>query len=189
MGGVADIFATIPAAQNAPIEVAPRLIAFPPSGNAPNNALLPAVVYYGALAGASAKAVEALLIAHRWCLAWSPEIDGRDMFRTNAHEVLVCVAGRARLRIGGAAGKQISLGGGDALVLPAGVARSFEAATADLQICAAVPEGAPLRDIRPADDVPDPAGLVAIARTPRPATDPLYGAQGPLPRLWRLPKS
>jgi uncharacterized protein YjlB len=74
---------------------------------------------------------------------------------------------------------------GDVVVLPAGCGHRRIESTPDLLVVGAYPNGSPSDHQRP-DPARHGAAVAAIARTPVPAADPLFGPNGPLPRLWRL---
>ena len=69
-------------------------------------------------------------------------------------------------------------------MLPAGTGHCRTAASTDLLVVGAYPGGMEW-DVCRGD--PAEAELVArnLAGVPLPSTDPLHGADGPLPRLWR----
>jgi uncharacterized protein YjlB len=155
---------------------------FAESGGIPNNPVLPALRYPGALAGATPADVEARLAANGWGGMWRNGVYAFHHFHSTAHEALVVARGRVRVMLGGPGGRELVLGAGDVAVLPAGTGH-LNLEQADLLVVGAYPPGQVpdlLRD--------DPAGLSAararIAAVPLPLTDPVHGADGPLTRLW-----
>ena len=69
-------------------------------------------------------------------------------------------------------------------LLPAGTGHQCLHASADLLVVGAYPPDGDYDLCRGAPGEHRKA-LVSIARVPLPASDPLYGAHGPLTRLWR----
>ena len=111
-------------------------------------------------------------------------------FHTGTHEVLGIARGRATVELGGAAGRKLTLKAGDVVVLPAGTAHRRLAASDDLLVVGAYPPGGKYDEPRP-DDVDHDKAVAAIAGVRLPKQDPVYGAGGPLRRLWkaRRPKA
>ena len=92
--------------------------------------------------------------------------------------------GSATVRLGGGRGKNIEVQAGDVVVIPAGVAHQNIGASDDFSVVGAYPGGRQwdlLRGLpgeRPkADD--------NIAALPMPDNDPIYGAEGPLRKIWK----
>ncbi len=159
---------------------------FEDDGLAPNNPVLPLVLYRGALetgAGAAA-ACEALFAANGWVGAWRNGIYAHHHYHSTAHEVLGVVSGVARVRLGGEGGKTLELRAGDVVVIPAGVAHKSEGASPDLLVVGAYPRGQ-------SPDMRTPAArrreraLADIAAVPLPALDPVGGEAGPIRERWR----
>ena len=74
---------------------------------------------------------------------------------------------------------------GDALVLPAGTGHFRADAAANFQVCGAYPPGQENYDTLRLGDPRPPDLLARIARLPLPRTDPIYGADGPLTKVWK----
>jgi uncharacterized protein YjlB len=85
---------------------------------------------------------------------------------------------------GGPSGQVVTARAGDVVVIPAGVAHRNMGSTPDLLVIGAYPGGAEC-DIRRGAASEYADALRAIAAVPRPATDPVAGPEGWLPRLWR----
>jgi uncharacterized protein YjlB len=78
-------------------------------------------------------------------------------------------------------GREVEIETGDVLVLPAGTGHCLVEADAGFEIIGAYPAG---QDWDICRDAPDEAMLRRIAEVPYPASDPLEGQDGALPKLW-----
>jgi uncharacterized protein YjlB len=155
---------------------------FDDAGDIPNNPGLPLLVYRGVLPldGDAASACEKLFSANAWPNAWRNGVYDYHHFHTKAHEALGIVRGEVRVRFGGPNGLTAAARAGDVVVIPAGVAHKNEGASADLLIIGAYPPGQTPDTLTRADARSRPT----IAALPRPTTDPVYGAKGPLLLHW-----
>ena len=165
----------------------PDQILFTDDGAIPNNRL--PMLYYSA--GLSlfgdpdpAGTIESFFRKNDWGHGlWRNGIYPFVHYHSHTHEVLGVATGKARVRFGGERGKQLDLEPGAIVVLPAGTGHQCLSATADLLVVGGYPpegtydlcRGTPAERIR---------ALGRIRRVPRPKTDPLFGATGPLTMLW-----
>jgi uncharacterized protein YjlB len=159
---------------------------FADDGIVPNNPHLALVVYRGVLdTGRDAAAeCEQLFARNGWSGGWRGGVYPYHHYHTTAHEALGVVAGSARVRLGGEDGTLVDIAAGDVVVIPAGVAHKGEAASPDLVIVGAYPEGRG-PDLQVAGKGDRKAALANIAGVPLPAEDPVYGRGGPLVARWR----
>jgi uncharacterized protein YjlB len=160
---------------------------FPDDGVIPNNPTLPFLVYPGVLrfAGSDPAAVaEGVFAANGWGDSWRNGIFPYPHYHSTAHEALILCRGGARVRFGGAQGVVLTVQAGDAVVIPAGVGHENLGASADLLVVGAYPPGQAV-DLHKGKEDERPTVLENIAQVPLPATDPLYGATGPLLTLWQ----
>jgi uncharacterized protein YjlB len=166
----------------------PTTHVFPDDGVFPNSRL-PAIVYSAALATLPerdpASAFEALFDRNGWGgSSWRNGLFQAHHYHSTAHEVLGVYTGRVRIHLGGPRGLVISLGAGDVVVIPAGVAHMNAGASADFRVVGAYPAGTSpdlnfgKRGERPQTDV-------NVARVALPTTDPVEGKAGPLLTHWR----
>mgnify|MGYP002784953615 CR=1 FL=1 len=166
----------------------PLTLHFAADHEVPNNPRLPLIVYRGALrldpAFDPAAIFEAAFAANGWGASWRNGIHPFRHFHTRAHEVLGIARGAARVEFGGAAGRQLDIGAGDVAILPAGTGHKRLAQSADLLVVGAYPETGGV-DQKRAGEVDIARALATIAQVPDPVKDPVYGADGPLPALWR----
>ncbi len=162
--------------------IEPETHVFRGDGRFPNSGL-PLLLYPGAVPPDPA-AIEHLLAGHDWSNSWRNGVFTYHHFHSITHEVLGIAAGEVRVAFGGPSGQEFKLRAGDAVVIPAGVAHRNMGATADLLVIGAYPGGADC-DIRRGAESEYEDALRAISAVPLPATDPVAGPDGWLPRLWR----
>jgi uncharacterized protein YjlB len=155
---------------------------FADDGGIPNSHL--PVLYYRDVEGArDAAACERLFASHRWSGGWWDGIYPFHHFHSTSHEVLGIVRGTATVHLGGPAGRAFEVRAGDVLVLHAGTGHKNDGASADLLVVGAYPD-AMTWDLRRGDPGEHDEVAGNIARVPLPATDPVYGAGGPLSERW-----
>ena len=168
-------------------EIEPQPLRFSDDGSVPNNTRLPMLVYAGAviLDGAKDPAVvfERLFAANEWGSSWRNGIYPFVHYHSQIHEVLGIARGNARVRFGGGHGVEIALAPGDVAVLPAGTGHHCLHASPDLLVIGAYPpEGT--YDLCRGTPAEHRVARALILKVPVPSRDPLYGADGPLVRLW-----
>jgi uncharacterized protein YjlB len=163
---------------------------FADDGDIPNSPL-PLIVYLRALdLGALdpttpdlATAFEKLYRSNGWGNGWRNGIFPFHHYHSNAHEFLGIAAGTADVRFGGEGGRTITVGPGDAVLIPAGVGHKRVASTPDLLVIGAYPDGQRADLYR--EGVADKQHVRSrIAATSRPQRDPIGGATGPQSVLW-----
>ena len=158
---------------------------FEDDGVIPNNPRLPVVLMRGAFdPGLGAAAVGDLHRRNGWGGAWVYTVFDYHHWHPDAHEALSVSRGRATLCLCGPGGETFDLSAGDALVLPAGTGHCRLEASPDFEVCGAYPPGQEDYSTRRARAEERGDGPALIARVPRPETDPLFGAEGPLMREW-----
>ncbi len=163
-----------------PIE--PDTLSFADDGVIPNSRL-PVLVYRDVPEAHDAADCERLFAAHGWRGAWRNGIYPFHHFHSNAHEVLGIVAGSATVMLGGPQGRELRVGAGDVLVLPAGTGHR-NLGDDGLLVVGAYPEGMDW-DLRRGDPAEHDEVRANLAAVELPGTDPVSGAGGALPRLWR----
>lgn len=168
--------------------IEPLAFVFADDGAVPNNPL-PFLVYKGALDVARAKdpaaAIEAAFEKNGWGHGmWRNGIFPFVHYHSQIHEALGIAKGKARVRFGGDKGAEIEVTAGDIAVLPAGTGHQRLSATPDLLVVGAYPprghydlcRGTPAEHAR---------ALGTVPRVPLPDSDPLFGTNGPLTKLWK----
>jgi uncharacterized protein YjlB len=165
----------------------PVTLRFSDDGTTPNNPHYPVLLYKAAvvLIGKAdpAAVFEELFAGNGWGNSWRNGIYDFLHFHTGTHEVLGIARGSARVQLGGAEGKTLTVEAGDVLVLPAGTGHRRISASDDLLVVGAYPPGGKYDQPTPRQADPK-AARRAIERTKRPDADPLFGPAGPLVELW-----
>jgi uncharacterized protein YjlB len=167
-------------------KTAPLTFAFEDDGTTPNNPRLPLLVYRDVIGepGRDPAAIfEELFAAHGWGSSWRNGVYDFLHFHTTTHEVLGIARGEAEVQFGGDKGRALSVGAGDVLVLPAGTGHRRLSGSGDLLVVGAYPDNGSFDQRRPGQ-IDHREALARIGKVPNPAEDPVYGAGGPLVKLW-----
>lgn len=168
-------------------ETEPKALTFSDDGKIPNNRL-PALVYRDVidLSGFDdpAAAFEALFRANHWGDAWRNGIYDYLHYHSRIHEALAIARGRGRVRLGGDKGREIELAAGDVAVLPAGTGHQCLMASGDFLVVGAYPATGTYDECRGTPEEHERA-LKTIPKVKLPRADPVFGAKGPLKRLWK----
>ena len=93
--------------------------------------------------------------------------------------------GRAKVRFGGNKGQEIELTPGDVCVLPAGTGHQCLWASPDLMVIGAYPQDRQIRPLPRQQGASTPRRCRPSRKCRCPTSDPVFGKQGPLLRLWR----
>jgi uncharacterized protein YjlB len=168
--------------------IEPAMWLFADDGLVPNNPTLALVIYRGAIDVARerdpAALFEAAFARNGWAQSWRNGIYPFVHYHSMCHEVLGIARGAARVRFGGARGEELDVNAGDVAILPAGTGHQRLVADHDLLVVGAYPPQGTYDLCRATpDDHARARGTIPTVA--RPQTDPLYGADGPLMRLWR----
>jgi uncharacterized protein YjlB len=160
---------------------------FVDDGSVPNNPALPLVLYRGGidLAGSPdpEQVIEETFAANGWGHMWRNGIYPYVHYHSMIHEAMGIARGRAKVRFGGKKGKEIDVGPGDVVILPAGTGHQLVSQTQELVVIGAYPPGGKYNLCR-GSKAEHTKALASIPKVPAPATDPVFGAEGPLIALW-----
>jgi uncharacterized protein YjlB len=167
--------------------VKPLILAFDDDGLVPNN-VLPLLLYKGVIdvpARLPEHAVEQLFEGNGWGQTWRDGIYDFQHYHSTVHEALGVARGRALVLFGGEQGEAVEITAGDVAVLPAGTGHKCVFASHDLSVVGAYPPGATMQVTRPTPENYRRARTM-IPKVKLPNTDPVFGADGPLMRIWKL---
>ena len=165
----------------------PKTFRFSNDGSIPNNPL-PFLVYKSAVDLSNAKdpaaVFEKLFASNGWGDSWRNGIFDFVHYHSAIHEVLGIARGAAKVRFGGNGGEVLEVAAGDVAVLPAGTGHQKLSASSDLLVVGAYPpQGA--YDLCRGSAADHAKALVSIPQVPLPKTDPVFGGDGPLAKLWK----
>jgi uncharacterized protein YjlB len=166
----------------------PLAFTFEDDGSIPNNPRLPLLIYRSAvdLSGTPdpEDVIEATFARHGWGDMWRNGIFPYVHYHSMIHEALAIARGRAKVRFGGAGGQVLDLAPGDVMVLPAGTGHQCLWESPELCVIGAYPKGGKY-DLCRGSKAEHAKAIESIANVPVPDSDPVYGEDGPLIRLWR----
>nr|WP_154306409.1 cupin domain-containing protein [Metabacillus lacus] len=152
-------------------------------GDIPNNQTYPVLVYHGIFHN-NPNEIEGTFNRHGWQGSWSGDVHDYHHYHSNTHEVLGVRSGNGVIQVGGDAGERLTLNEGDVIVLPAGTGHMKIESSEDFEVVGAYPDGATY-NMRRKDPGLRAQSLAEIRDVPMPATDPVYGNEGPLLRKWQ----
>ena len=155
-------------------------------GTFPNNEKLPLLAYQGALKLSDhnpAAIFEDLFEANQWAGSWRNGVYEFHHYHSTAHEALGVYGGTAQVQLGGPEGIVLSVSRGDVVIIPAGVAHKNLGSSRDFRVVGAYPRGQRW-DMRYGKLGERPQADQNVANVALPASDPVYGIQGPLMNHW-----
>ena len=119
-----------------------------------------------------------------WSNSWDEGTFQYHHYHSITHEVLGIYKGHTILQLGGLKGPKIFVEKGDVLIIPAGVAHKNQGAENSVGVIGAYPDG---RDYDMNYGNPDerPGTDENIRKVPVPQTDPLFGKDGGLIKIWK----
>jgi len=161
----------------------PHAIRFNDDGLVLNHPRWPLIVYRGAvdLDGKHDPAAVMEDEANGWSDTWRDGTYDYVHYHSRIHQVLCIARGKGR---GGNKGRILTLKAGDVAVLPAGTGHQCLPADHDFLLIGAYP---PTGNLRRLHDEDRRRALKTIPRVPL-RKDPVYGAGGPLLKVWKKPK-
>jgi uncharacterized protein YjlB len=165
----------------------PETFLFADDGFVPNNARLPFLIYRGAIDLIGIRdpehEIEKIFRKNSWGDLWRNGIYPYVHYHSMIHEGMALARGRARVRFGGSKGSEIELSQGDVAVLPAGTGHQCLSHSNDLVVIGAYPKSGRF-DLCRGSKAEHAKAIKVIPKVPLPDTDPVFGKEGPLLRLW-----
>ena len=167
---------------------APITHTFADDGRIPNNPTLPLILYRGGidLTGSPdpEKLIEKTFAANGWGDMWRNGVYPYVHYHSMIHEAMGVARGRAKVRFGGEKGREIDIVAGDVVILPAGTGHQCVTQSPDLVVIGAYPSSGKY-DLCHGSKAEHAKALASIPKVPQPASDPVFGSNGPLIALWR----
>ena len=165
----------------------PAAFRFKDEGLIPNHPTWPLVIYRGAVKLPEeldpAAVFEDLFARNGWGDSWRDGIYDYVHYHSRIHEVLGVARGSGEVRFGGAFGRTVKLKAGDVAILPAGTGHQCLSADKDFLVVGAYPPTGTYDECTTAQDYE--RALKTIPKVPSPRKDPVYGADGPVLKLWK----
>jgi uncharacterized protein YjlB len=179
--GIGSRMASASKVENSSVTM-PQQLHLKPNGWMPNSSL-PVLLYRSVMPASSnaATAMERLFTANGWPPQWRNGVYDFHHYHSTAHEVLGFAQGHADLVLGGEGGESVTVHSGDVLILPAGTGHCRITASDDFLVIGAYPENEHWDICRTAATA---EVLERMRHVPFPASDPITGAAGALPKLW-----
>jgi uncharacterized protein YjlB len=159
---------------------------FKDDGIIPNHPRWPLVIYRSAVRLDDdfdpAAVFEDLFESNGWGDSWRDGIYDYVHYHSRIHEVLGIARGQGTVQFGGIKGRTIKMKAGDVAILPAGTGHQCLSATEHFLVIGAYPPKGTYDECTTSED--RKAALKTIPKVGRPRTDPVYGGDGPLRKLW-----
>lgn len=124
-----------------------------------------------------------LFNSYNWTNHWVGGIHTIHHYHSNTHEVLGVIKGGTTLMLGGGNGQKLDIEQGDVLVIPAGVAHKNLGSENQVLCVGAYPEGRGY-DINYGASGERPLVDRNIGSVSIPDTDPIYGKEAGLAKIW-----
>lgn len=151
------------------------------------NSRLPVLLYKDALdipVLFPATHVRHLFEQNGWSNSWDAGIFEYHHYHSITHEVLGIYKGQANLQLGGPGGPRITVGKGDVIVIPAGVAHKNLGGENDAGVIGAYPDGRDY-DMNYGKPGERPGTDKNISKVLVPVNDPVFGRDKGLFKIWK----
>ncbi len=165
----------------------PEQFLFEDDGKIPNSRL-PLLIYHQAFDEKGirgAEWLEEMFKQNNWTNSWRWGVYSYHHYHSNTHEVLGVYSGNATLHMGGENGTKIRVKMGDIIVIPAGTSHKNISCSSDFAVVGAYPNAMD-SDLLKGNPGERPKADKNIATVPIPETDPLYGHDDGLIKIWKL---
>lgn len=166
----------------------PLAVKFSDDGIIPNNPRFPVMIYRSAVKLPAkgydpAVVIDTLFERNGWGKSWRDIVYDYVHYHSRIHEVMGVARGTATLEFGGIKGRQFKVKPGDVAILPAGTGHRLILSSRDFLVVGAYPADGTYDECTDIRERVEAAKR--IAKTRRPAADPVFGRSGPLTKLWR----
>jgi uncharacterized protein YjlB len=166
------------------------MLGFRDDGRIPNHPRWPVVIYWSVVylprTLDPAAVIEDLFARSGWGDSWRDGIYDYLHYHSRIHEVLGIARGNAKVRLGGDRGRTLKLSAGDVVILPAGTGHQCLTASKDFLVVGAYPPSGTYDECRPSADAEEHERRVkSVEKVKRPSKDPVFGARGPLLKMWK----
>jgi uncharacterized protein YjlB len=159
----------------------PEILFFQDDGVIPNSTL--PLLLYRRTPLFDPEELEQRFAGHNWRNSWRSGIYYYHHYHSNTHEVLAVISGQASLQLGGEMGRELQVGTGDVMVIPAGVGHKCLTHSKNFQVLGAYPDGLE-PDLRKNTKAARIGADANIRSAALPDTDPLYGKSAGLVHIW-----
>lgn len=122
---------------------------------------------------------------HHWTNVWAGGVAPFHHYHSTTHVTLGFYRGNTVLLLGGESGHRVTVGKGDVLIIPAGVAHKNLGKVRQAKCVGAYPNGR-YYDLFTGQPGERPTADRNIAGVPMPEQDPIYGPRDGLPDIWGL---
>lgn len=129
-------------------------------------------------------AIRGIFGKHDWTNNWRAGIFTYRHYHSNTHEAIGVVKGETVLELGGEEDVCLTIRKGDVVIIPAGVAHKNLGKENDVICVGGYPDGRAY-NTKYGKAGERPEADKQIAAIPLPETDPVFGKNGPLVRIWR----
>jgi uncharacterized protein YjlB len=155
------------------------------NGAFPNNENLPLVILKSPLKDIqiTPEYFEKIFREHGWPAAWRNGLYDFHHYHSKAHEVLGVYSGWTRACFGGPQGKILQAEKGDVIIIPAGVSHCNKEQSPDFKVVGGYFASQPW-DMMYGKQGERPQADRNISQVCLPNTDPVFGSDGPLLKLW-----
>ncbi len=156
-------------------------------GNFPNNDVLPVIIYTNVFDFGHqnhAELIKKVFKDNGWFRSWTNGIYDFNHYHSNNHECLGMATGWVKVLLGGDTGHIFDLKAGDAVLLPAGTSHKRIACSDDFS-CVGTYSIDLEYNMKYGRASEYDASVKQISTLPLPATDPIYGVDGPVKKLWK----
>ena len=161
---------------------------FSDDGKIPNHPRWPVIIYWSAVhlprTLDPAAVMEELFESNGWGDSWRNGIYAYLHYHSRINEALGVARGSAKVRLGGDRGRTLELRAGDVVILPAGTGHQCVAASKDFLVVGAYPRSGTYDECRPTAEDHE-RSVKSVEKVKRPGKDPVFGAKGPLLKLWK----